>query len=84
VEREAYVHETAMQNPFLLYKRYYLERYITIVKNVDFIFHEYAIKNEKTKYMIFHYNNFFLPIKDRSGFDVYKNMVKELNYLDFY
>lgn len=86
VTDEPNLEQTIRHNQFLLYKRYYLERYITIIKNVDFIFHEYAIKTQKTKYMIFHYNNFFLPITDysKSDFDVNKNMVKEINYLDYY
>lgn len=72
-------------NRFFLYKRFYLERYILMIKDIDLVFHEYSISNRKVQTRIFSYYDFFIPkVKDKLGFTFKKNIVRKLNQIDLF
>lgn len=85
ITNEPYLFATMNENRFLLYKRYYLERYISIIKDIDFIFHEYSISNKKTQSKIFSFYDFFIPKFEKdAALDFKYDFVKGLGYVDMY
>lgn len=84
IYNEPFLYATLNNNRFLLYKRYYLERYISIIKDIDFIFHEYSISKKKVQNKIFSFYDLFIPKIDKNmDFDFQSDLVK-LSQSDLY
>ena len=86
ITEERYLSATANQNRFLLYKRYYLQRYLSVIKDIDFIFYNYSISNKETHKKIFSYFDLFIPQMDEKKFDFNfkRDMVRGAGYADIY
>jgi len=79
---------TLKYNKFLVYKRYFVERYLVTIKNIDLLFYEYFISNKDkvNNQNIFSYYDLFIPSFDEKKFefDFKKDLIKNFSHLDYF
>jgi len=71
-------------NKFLLYKRYYVQRYVSLIKDVESIFYEGYIFKDKYKKIVFNFYDFFIPSIKKKNLNLIKELVKDYSKLDYY
>ena len=79
VHDEVNLYGTLKYNKFLLYKRYFIERYLVMIKNIDLILYEYLISRKDNQQVVFSYYDLFIPAfnEKRFEFDFKKDLVKD-------
>lgn len=86
VNKDKYVFDTVKHNKFLLYKRYYMERYVSMIRDIDLIFHEFFISKKGKQQMIYYFYDLFIPSfnERKFEFDFTKNLARNFSHLDYY
>jgi len=59
-----------------------MERYIPLIKDIDFIFHEYSISNIKVQNKLFSFFDFFIPNLKKDKFFFKKSKFLKLKNID--
>jgi len=60
-----------------------MERYLSIIKDIDFIFHNYSIRNKKVQGNIYSFYDFFIPkYHKKLDFDLKKDFVHGYGNMD--
>jgi len=86
VNDNKFVFGTVSHNKFLLYKRYFVERYVSMIRDIDLIFHEFFISKKEKQQMIYSFYDLFIPSfnEKKFEFNFSKHLVRNFSHLDYY